>query len=85
MWVKEHQGIDGNEVADQRAKQEVEMGWRMHNPDIATPAGIWQAHPMHHKAPAHMRWAPKGDQRFGLCDNGDIEPQRQWLWDQESE
>jgi len=61
MWVnlKGHNGTDGNEEADGREKQEVEMGWRMYSPDIATPVGIKQAHPMHPKAPAHMRWSTR--------------------------
>jgi len=35
------------------------LGGEMYEPDIATPAGIKQAYPMHPKAPAHMRWPPK--------------------------
>jgi len=35
MWVKGHDGVEGNETADARARQEVEMGKRMHWPDIA--------------------------------------------------
>jgi len=59
MWVKGHSGEVRNEEADRRAKMEVEMGWRMQKPDIVTPAGIRQAHPLHPKAPAHLRWSTK--------------------------
>jgi len=52
-----HQDIEGNEEADRRAKREVRMGIRMHKPDIATLAGIRQAHPIHPKAPKHLRWS----------------------------
>jgi len=47
MWVRGHQGEEGNEEADKMAKREVLMRQRMHKPDIATPAGIPQAHPIH--------------------------------------
>ena len=40
MWVKGHDGVEGNEQVDSRAKQEVWIGERMHWPDIVTPAGI---------------------------------------------
>jgi len=55
MWVKSHDGVVGNEEADMRAKKEVEMGWRLLKPDIVTPAGRRQAHPLHPRPPAHMR------------------------------
>jgi len=35
-----HKGVAGNEEADRRAEMEVEMGGRMHQPDITTPAGV---------------------------------------------
>jgi len=54
-WVRGHQGIEGNEEADARAKREVEMGYRILRPDIATPAGIRQTYPTQPKAPAHLR------------------------------
>jgi len=40
MWVKGHNGVEGNERADARAKKQVKRGRRMHMPDIVTPAGI---------------------------------------------
>jgi len=39
MWVKGHDGVEGNETADMKAKTEVWIGERRHTPDIATPAG----------------------------------------------
>jgi len=39
MWVRGDQGTKRNEQADRREKLEVELGERMHKPDIATPAG----------------------------------------------
>jgi len=57
MWVNGHNGTKGNEAADERAKREVWMGKRMHMPDIVTPAGIRQAHPLRAKAPAHLKWS----------------------------
>jgi len=41
-WVKEHQGVGGNEEAYMRAGMEVELGWRLQRTVIATPAGIRQ-------------------------------------------
>jgi len=55
MLVKGHHGIEGNEKADLKAKEEVEMGGRMGKPGIAMPAGIKQAYPIHPKVPHHMR------------------------------
>jgi len=51
--------MEWNEKADQRAREEVEMGWRMGRPDIATPAGIKQAYPIHPRALPHMRWSTR--------------------------
>jgi len=56
MWVKGHDGVERNEQADRRAKQEVWIGERMHWPDIVTPAGIRQSYPLHDNAPAHLSW-----------------------------
>ena len=39
MWVRGHQGVEGNEAADARAKRGVEMGWRLQKTVIATPGG----------------------------------------------
>jgi len=72
--------VSGNEEADRRAKIEVEMGWRMLKPDVVTPAGIRQAHPLHPKAPTHLRWSTKAIKGlvYMVADKG---PQRQWLWE----
>lgn len=78
MWVRGHQGIAGSEEADRRAKFEAEMGRRIHQPGIATPAGIKQAYHIHPKVPAHLRWsthAIKGLVYMVI----DKEPQRQWM------
>jgi len=78
MWVKGHDGVDGNEMADKRAKREVEWGERMHKPDIVTPAGIRQAYRLHGGAPAHInwsRWALRG-LTYMVTDKG---PQAQWM------
>jgi len=78
MWVKGHDGVDGNEMADKRAKREVEWGERMLMPDIVTPAGIRQTYKLHGGTPAHLkwsRWALRG-LTYMLTDKG---PQAQWL------
>jgi len=77
MWVRGHQGVRANEEADNRAKGEAWMGPRMHKPDIVTLAGIWQAFPLHTKAPKNLKW-PRDAIRgltYMLTDKG---PQR-WL------
>jgi len=51
MWMRGHQGEEGNEEADKRAEMEVEMGRRVGGADIATPAGIRQEFPIHPKGP----------------------------------
>jgi len=78
--VRGHQRIARNEEADRRAKLEVAMGWRMHKPDIVTPAGIKQAHSIYPKAPAHLRWPTRAIKGlvYIVTDKG---PQRQWLWE----
>ena len=47
MWVKGHQGVEGNEEADRRAGMGVEMGWRLQKIGTATPAGIKQEFPIY--------------------------------------
>jgi len=69
MWVRGHQGEEGNEKADRRAKLEVEMGWKLHEPDIATPAGIKQVYPIHPKALRYVV-VPRSDKRASLHDDG---------------
>ena len=56
MWVKGHDGVEGNEKADTMAKREVRRGKRMHKPDIVPPAGIRQAYRPHGSTPAHLKW-----------------------------
>jgi len=78
MWVKGHDGVEGNERADARAKKGVKQGKRMHMPDIATPAGIRHAFRIHGKAPAHLKWngtAVRG-LAYMITDKG---PQAGWL------
>jgi len=78
MWVKGHDGVEGNELVDARAKREVRRGRRMHKPDIVTPAGIRQAYRLHGGTPAHLswsRWALRG-LTYMVTDKG---PQAQWL------
>ena len=78
MWIRGHQGTTGNEEADKRANLEVEMGRRMHQPDIATPAGIKRAYHIHPKAPAHLRWSTRAIKGLAYMDT-DKRPQRQWV------
>ena len=78
MWVKGHDGVEGNEEADARAKRGVREGKRMHKPDIATPAGIRHAFRIHGKTPAHLGWnstAVRG-LTYMITDKG---PQAGWL------
>jgi len=78
VWVRGHQGGEGNERADWRAKVEVEMGWRMNRPDIATPPGIRQEYPIPPKVPLHMGWSTRTIKGlvYIVTDKG---PQCQWL------
>jgi len=78
MWVKGHSGIEGNEKADKKAKEGVEMGQRMLQPDIVTPAGIRQAFRPHDAAPDHLKWnslALRG-LTYMVTDKG---PQAYWM------
>jgi len=52
MWVKGHEGKEGNEMADTRAKKVVWMGEWMHMPDVVTLAGIRK--PIHSTAKRHL-------------------------------
>ena len=78
MWVKGHNGVEGNEQADTRAKREVWLGERMHWPDIVTPAGIRQAYPLHARAPEQLSW-PRQALRGLTYLETDKGPQLQWL------
>jgi len=77
-WVKGHSGVEGNERADERAREEVERGvWRS-DPSLATPAGIRQAYPLFQKK-KHMKW--DRDEVRGLTYlHTDKGPMRQWLF-----
>jgi len=80
MWVKGHDGTKGNEEADKQARREVDMGYRLQKPDIATPAGIKAEFPIYPRAPKHIGWkagAIKGLVHM-ITDKG---PQQQWLWE----
>jgi len=55
-WVRDHQGVQGNEEADERAKREVKAGKRRGQAGIATPGGIKQEFPIYPRAPAHLSW-----------------------------
>jgi len=54
------------------------MGWRMHEPDSAIPAGIKHVHSMHPKVPPHMRWSSRAIKGpvYMETDKGS---QRKWL------
>jgi len=78
MWVKGHDGIEGNEKADRMAREAVNEGVWMNKPDIVTPAGIRQAYRLHGKTPRHLswsRWALRG-LTYMVTDKG---PQAQWM------
>ena len=63
-WVEElkfrevGEWTDGSRIGGRAAGAEREVytvEW-MHKPDIVTPAGIRQAHPLHPRAPAHLEY-----------------------------
>jgi len=76
--VKGHDGVEGNEQADERAKREVWIGERMHWSDIVTPAAIRQAYTLHARAPAHLSWPRQALRRLTYLET-DKGPQRQWM------
>ena len=75
-----HDGTSGNEEADRQARREVDMGYRLQKPDIATPAGIKSEFPLYPKAPKHLGWRPRAIKGLVhmVTDKG---PQQQWLWE----
>ena len=80
MWVKGHQGERGNEEADMRVREEVEIAWRLQKRVIATPAGIKHEHPIYPTAPARIRWSPRVLKGlvYMVTDKGS---QQQWLYE----
>jgi len=76
-WVKGHNGIEGNEKADRRAKEGVDRGvWRS-DPSLATPAGIRQTYQLFQRK-RHLKW--DRDEVRGLTYlHTDKGPMRQWL------
>jgi len=54
MWVKGHNGHQGNEQADNKAKETVMVGRRMHKPGIEIPGGTKQS-PQTHNNPRHIQ------------------------------
>jgi len=79
MWVRGHTGVQGNEEADKRARQEVKAGRRGRQAGMATPGGIKQEFPIYPRASAHLSWSPAALKGlvYMVTDKG---PQQQWLW-----
>jgi len=78
MWVRGHQGVQGNEEADRRAKREVRLGRK--TPGVVTPQGIKQEFPVYPRAPVHFGWSAAALRGLVsmVTDKG---PQQQWLWE----
>jgi len=66
MWVKGHNGVQGNEEADEKAKREVKTGKRRKQAGIATPGGIRQGFPIYPRAPTHLSWFIRRGERAGV-------------------
>ena len=77
-WVKGHSGVEGNELADERAREGVARGvWRS-DPSLTTPAGIRQTYQLFQKK-RHMKW--DRDEVRGLTYlHTDKGPMKQWLF-----
>ena len=78
MWVRGHRGVQGNEMADKRARREVKKG--RGTPVVATPRGIKQEFPIYPRAPAHFGWSSAAVRGlvYMVTDKG---PQQQWSWE----
>ena len=80
MRVKGHQGVQGNEEADERARREVKAGRRQAAGGGSNSRGIKQEFPIYPQAPAHLGWSPAALKGlvYIVTDKG---PQQQWLWE----
>ena len=78
QWVMGHSGVEGNERADERVREEVERGvWRS-DPSLATSAGIRQTYPLFQKK-RYMKW-DRDEVRSLTYLHTDKGPVRQWLF-----